>query len=170
MTKKAGPVECYIHSCPQTDMEDYLETNGFAKGMILFAIPGYGVLFKCRAVGDHLDLEFGAFFSLLRFIKTSLEKEKIKSVRVHSSNPEFVFALSNGSKHLAEHPERKEMLTKALQSAKVEVSYIRRVDNKALISPVEYPSTPENQTPAIKPSPDEQTKMQFKPIQKGILL
>jgi len=168
--KKNVPVECHISSFVHPQMEAYLEANGFARGMILFSIPGYGVLFKCRAQGRPVDLEFGAFFALLRFIKKSLGKEKIKAVHVHSSNPEFVFALANSSSEVSQNPERKKMLTRNMKDFQITVSYTAPINNKTLVPPSEYPSTPEGQTPPLKPDAGRETKTEFRPIQKGINL
>jgi len=164
------PVECHISSFVHPQMEAYLEANGFARGMILFSIPGYGVLFKCRAQGRPVDLEFGAFFALLRFIKKSLGKEKIKAVHVHSSNPEFVFALANSSSEVSQNPERKKMLTRNMKDFQITVSYTAPINNKTLVPPSEYPSTPEGQTPPLKPDVGREIKTEFRPIQKGINL
>ncbi len=168
--KKTTPVDCYISSFVHPQMEPYLEANGFARGMILFAIPGYGVLFKCRAQGRPVDLEFGAFFSLLRFIKKSLVKAKIKAVHVHSSNPEFVFALANSSSEVSGNAERQKMLAQNMKDFQITVSYTPPVNNKTLVPPAEYPSTPEGQTPPLKPDVKKETKTEFRPIQKGINL
>jgi len=168
--KKTTPVECYISSFVHPQMEPYLEANGFARGMILFAIPGYGVLFKCRAQGKSVDLEFGAFFSLLRFIKKSLGKEKIKAVHIHSSNPQFVFALANSSPEVSKNTERKKMLAQNMKDFQITVSYTAPMNNKTLVPPTEYPSTPEGQAPPIKPDIKKETGSEFRPIQKGIHL
>ncbi|MCD6248863.1 MAG: hypothetical protein J7J98_00855 [candidate division Zixibacteria bacterium] len=107
-----GPVDCYIGAFKAPLQEAYLENHGFSRGMILFAIPSYGVLFRCRADGDLMDLEFGAFFALLRFIKTSLAKEQIKNLRVFSSTPKFVFTMMNRGPELRNRPNREKMLKK----------------------------------------------------------
>lgn len=168
--KKSTPVECHISSFILPHLEPYLEANGFARGMILFSIPDYGVLFKCRAQGNTVDLEFGAFFSLMRFIKKSLEKEKIKAVHVHSSNPHFVFALANSTREVSKNTERKKMLAKNMKDFLITVSYTPPANNKTLIPPAEYPSTPEGQTPPLQPEGHRGKKSEFRPIQKGIRL
>jgi len=169
MEKKTAPVDCYIYSVSRPP-EPYLEAGGFAHGLILFAIPCFGLLFKCRAEGDPLNLEFGAFISAMRFIEDSLSQHKISTVRVHSSNPEFVFSLSNGGRQLFGDAERQKMLAKAQANIKVTVCYVAVTGNKALVSPLDYPSTPTNQKPVLKPTREERTKTSFKPIQKGIKL
>ena len=167
---KSTPVECHISSFVLPHLEPYLEANGFARGMILFSIPDYGVLFKCRAQGNSVDLEFGAFFSLMRFIKKSLGKEKIKAVHVHSSNPHFVFALANSTGEVSKNTERKKMLAKNMKDFQITVSYTPPANNKTLVPPLEYPSTPEGQTPPLQPDSRQGKKSEFRPIQKGIRL
>ncbi len=149
-------------------MEAYLEKNGFARGLIIFAIPSYGVLFKCRANGSRIDMEFASFFALLRFIKNSLGKERIKKVRIHSSNAEFVFSFAQTGIHLTGRPRRQKMLAEYQKEFDISIGYIARTGNKALIPPTEYPSTPLFQTPIFKPGNKGEKSQGFKPIQKGL--
>ena len=162
--------DCYVASFKRPLHEAYLEVNGFSRGMILFAIPSYGVLFKCRAEGSLLDLEFGAFFALLRFINTSLAKETIRSIRVHSSNPEFVFSLAHNGRQVREHPKRLKMVEKYRSLFRIEVAYVTPLKNKTRVTPGDFPSTPKDITPPIKPERAEQSRIRFQPIQKGVSL
>jgi hypothetical protein len=170
MANTPRAVNCFIHTFTNPHMEPYLEKNGFGRGMLIFAIPEFGVIFKCRAEGDPLDLEFGAFFSLLKFIKKSLGKENIQALHVHSSSPEFVFSFTDKQKLITAHPERMKALAEYASGISIAVSYIRRIDNKAVVPAADYPSTPTNQTPVIRPTPEDSSKTQFKPFQKGIRL
>lgn len=170
MEKQQNTVDCYIHSFHQPRLDNYLESNGFSRGMIIFAIPHYGILFKCRADGDALDLEFGAFFALLRFIKKSLGKERLESVKIHSSNAAFVFSFTDQERLFDAHPEREKLLKEYASKMTIAMSYIDRLSNKAIVPLDEYPCTPVNQTPVIKPTPEDLSKAQFKPLQKGIRL
>lgn len=170
MDTSAKPIDCFIGSFSRPLKEAYLTAHGFSRGMILFAIPGFGVLFKCRAEGDLLDLEFGAFFALLRFIKTSLAGEKIKSVNVHSSNPEFVFALMNNGEQISHRPERVRMLDQYRETLDIHVSLVPALKNRTGVPPGEFPSTPRDQTPALRPKTSDLSRIRFKPIQKGVAL
>jgi len=170
MDTSAKPVECFIGSFSKPLKEAYLTARGFSRGMVLFAIPRYGVQFKCRAEGDLLDLEFGAFFALLRFIMTSLSGEKIKSVRVCSSNPEFVFSLMNGGRQVHYRPERSRMLDQYRELFDLQVSLVPALKNRTCVSPGEFPSMPKDRTPPIKPKSGDQSRIRFKPIQKGVAL
>ncbi|MBD3258714.1 hypothetical protein GF377_09800 [candidate division GN15 bacterium] len=164
------PIDCYICSLTQKTMEPDLVSRGIGRGMIVFAIPGYGVLFKCRAEGSLIDLEFGAFFALLKFVKESMPKDRIKRLKIHSSSPEFIFTLSNKGPQLRQNKERTDLLKESLAGLTVEVAYVKRLNNRALVPAAEYPSTPTDRRPLIQPSPDDSDKVQFKPLQKGIRL
>ena len=165
-----GPVDCYIGAFKAPLQEAYLETHGFSRGMILFAIPSYGVLFRCRADGDLLDLEFGAFFALLRFIKTSLTKEQIKNLRVLSSNPEFVFTMMNRGPGLEDRPKREKMLKKYCNYFEIQTALIPAHKNQAGQRPGDFCCTPKHLIPPVKPSRRNQSRTRFQPIQKGLSL
>jgi len=170
MSDESRIIDCYIGAISQPLQEVYLEVNGFSRGMILFAIPSYGVLFKCRAGGDLLDLEFGAFFALLRFVKTSLAKERIRTIRVHSSNPRFVFTLANRGPLIAVRPGRRKMFEDYLSKFDIEVCLIPRCKNQAQMSPNDLPSIPREQTPPLKPRAENRSRGRFRPIQKGLMI
>jgi hypothetical protein len=170
MSDSKKTVDCYIYSFEHPRLDEYLERNGFCRGMIIFAIPDFGILFKCRVEGSDLDLEFGAFFALLRFIKKSLSKEKMDVLRIHSSNPAFVFSFTDQKRLFDMHPERRKLLSEYASDKTIAMSYIDKVSNKAIVPVGEYPCTPENQTPVIRPSAEDLSKAQFKPLQKGLHL
>lgn len=170
MKTTARPLECFIGSFNRPRQESYLDENGFSRGMIIFAIPSHGILFKCRAAGSLVDLEFGALFALLRFIKTSLAKEKIKAVSIHSSNPEFVFAIANKGDVVRKKPQRAKMLKEYLQQFKLQIALVPPQKNKTGVAPGDFPSTPADQVPPLKPKSGDRSKVRFKPIQKGLSL
>jgi hypothetical protein len=170
MSDKSRILDCYIGALSRPFQEVYLEINGFTRGMVLFAIPSYGVLFKCRAGGDLLDLEFAAFFALLRFVKTSLAKERITTIRVHSSNPHFVFTLVNDGPLITARPGRRKMYEDYLSKFEIEVRLIPRCKNQARMSPTDLPSIPKEQTPPLKPRTGSRSRGRFRPIQKGLII
>jgi hypothetical protein len=164
------PTECYIASFKKPLDEAYLQVNGFSRGMVMFSIPSHGILFKCRAEGSLLDLEFGAFFALLRFIKTSLPKAGIKSIMVRSSQPEFVFSVIHGGRQISDDTERSKLLEKYRQQFDLKVAYVPPLKNKTHVNPADHPSTPEGQTPPVRPRRQDSLKTRFRPIQKGVNL
>ncbi len=168
MHNPTGPIKCYVAAFHHLEMDPFYEKNGFSRGMILFAVPAYGILFKCRADGNMIDLEFGAFFALLRFLQTQLRNEKIQSLLVLSSNPEFVFSFAGRGRHLKENSARDRLIREHSREFKIAVSYIEPRHNPCLISPADFPSVPRDCDPVLKPNLADQDKFEFKPIQKGI--
>lgn len=168
----SGPksIDAYIGSFRRPLEEAYLQELGFGKGMIMFAIPCYGVLFKCRAEGDLIDLEFGAFFALLRFIKTSLVIESLKTVRVHSSNPDFVFAVMNQGAIITGNPERARMLKEYRDQHDIQVALVPAIRNQTRVPPGDFPSTPRDQASPIQTKATDKLRIRFRPIQKGTAL
>ncbi len=164
------PLRCYIGSVVNTRIDPYLEENGFCHGLIIFAVPDLGLLFRCRAEGELIDLEFGAFFSALRFLKTYLLQDKFDRLHVLSSNPEFVFSFTKESKHLAKGSTRQKLLKEYSTHMKLEISYIDSRHNRCLWSPGEFPSLPEGTPSILKPSVKHDQKIECKPFQRGIRL
>ncbi len=161
-------LKCYTASFVGSTMDPLLAEKGFARGIIIFAIPEFGILFRCRALGTATDLEFAAYFALLRFIKTRLADQQVKAVQVLSSNPEFVFSFTGKSVHLNNNEERKKLLREYGREFKLAVGYIRPTDNKALISPGDFPSMPAGARIELSPDQSERRQPAIKPFSKGI--
>lgn len=170
MDKFDAPLKCYIAvlSNPQVDWS--LEKNGFSRRLLIFGIPDYGILFRCRAEGAMLDLEFMAFFSLLEFIKSSMKKEEIGAIQVISSNPEFVFSFKKNSRYMPDHSVRRKLLTEMSQQFQIGVGYTEPVNNKALLPPAHYPSMPSGSKLVLENSEEKFGKSSFEPFVKGVKL
>jgi len=165
-----APTKCYLAAFHCPELDSALVRRGLCRGMICFAIPELGILFRCRAGGELVDLEFGAMFALLKFVKTKLQDEKIRTVQIHSSNPEFVFAFTGSSRHLKQGSQRMKMLTEYNKELVISMAYLEPVDNKALVSSAEYPSMPVSRSISFNPHDEDLSKTSFKPFQKGIRL
>lgn len=163
-------LDCYIGGLLNAEIDPFLENHGFTRGLVVFSIPAYGTLFRCRVEGNRIDLEFGALFSLLRFIADKLPDEKIRRVRIHSSNPEFVFAFGGAGKHLAKGSAREKMLREFSMKFQITVAYIESRKNRSLHSAADYPSVPPGQKLPFRPSAESSGKTRFQPFQKGIRL
>ena len=161
-------LNCYTASFLGNTMDPLLAEKGFARGLIVFAIPDFGILFRCRALGSAIDLEFAAYFALLRFVKTRLADQQIKAVQVLSSNPEFVFSFAGKSRHLLDNEERSKLLKDYSRDFKLAVGYIRPSDNRALISPGDFPSMPDGVRIELAPDKFETRKPAIRPFSKGI--
>lgn len=161
-------LQCFIASFINKNIDNKLEKIGISKGLISFAIPNFGIQFKCRTEGQLIEMEFAAFFSLLEFVTTKLTDEKISSVQVFSSLPHFIFALSeNFNLMKADSPYRK-LLQNYSRKLVISVGYVKPIHNEALKSPSMYPSLPQDKKIHLKFSEKELFKTEFKTIQRGI--
>ncbi len=164
------PLKCYVAAIRNASVDTVLGEKGFSNGLIAFAIPDYGVLFRCRAEGTLIDLEFGAFFGLLEFIGSNLATENIQSLNVVSSAPQFVFAFDGRSRLLTENPERKRLLKEYSAKYKLSISYLESISNRALWPPSEYPSLRQANLIRLEKSEKDFSKQRFMPFQKGARL
>ncbi len=170
MAQQIRTTKCFIASFIHSEQDTYLQKQGISKGLISFSIPDLGVLFRCIGEGDSLSMEFSTFFSLLEFLQTKLKDEKIKTVHVFSSNPHFVFSFSSYSDLLKTGTTYRQMLDSFLKKMSIQVGYVKPQNNQALYSTADYPSIPSNKTVSLSVSRDEISKIEFKPLQKGIKL
>jgi len=162
------PLKCFIGHCRSGRREG--DKHEIAGDLLLFAIPHFGVIFRCRAEGDDIDLEFGAFFSLLQFLRDNLKSEKIKSVVVESSEPQFIFAFTGRSRHLQTGDARHQLLTEFSRQVSIQVAYVRPNENPALGSAADIPSLPPEKKVQVEMDKAELHKISFEPIRRGIKL
>jgi len=170
MSQNKVSLKCYIGSTTRSHLDPYLEQQGISHGLVMFAAPEIGLMFRCRAEGERIDLEFGAFFSLLKFLKTYLVKDATHDLRVYSSNPEFVLSFRPNSRHLAKGTAREQLLQEFLKEYRIEICYVEPRDNRCLVSPLDYPSLPDGYTSVLKPNVKSDNRSEFRPLQRGIQL
>jgi hypothetical protein len=161
-------VDCYIASFKRPLKESCLEREGIAQGMVLFAIPSYGILFKCRARGTLRELEVGALLALLRFLDTSLKEEKITKIKVHSSTPDIVFSLVHRRHELTSRQGRQKKLDRHFRKFEIMAAYAPPGRNRALAGPEDLPSVPQGQKSPLSPAGREKRKPRLEAIRKGV--
>jgi len=88
-------VKCYVSGQPAPG-----KSQG---GIVSFAVPEFGVLFRSVADGSRTDLEIVALFSLLRFAAQNAEIFSPRAVEIFSDYPPVVYLLNH------EGPTGKEM-------------------------------------------------------------
>ncbi len=167
-----GPnlTRCYIAAFENQAIDARLEELGFTRGVLLFAIPDLGILFRCRASGKMIDLEFGAMFALLKFIQDKLPSVGIKKLEILSSNPEFVFAFTGKSRHLKPGTKRMKKLREYCTSFQIQAGFVDPRKNQAMVRAIDYPSMPRGQAVPILAKPGAAQKVVFKPFQRGLRL
>jgi len=72
-------LKCYVSGRLLPDREDH--------GLVSFAVPEYGIMFRCYADGSHADLEIIAFLSFLRFVEHNLELFQKRELHIFTDFP-----------------------------------------------------------------------------------
>ncbi len=170
MLKREAGLICYTAAVHNLSLDPFLERFGFTRGLTIFAIPAYGILFRCRAQGSLIDLEFAALFGLLRFVKSRLTKARISVLSIHSSNPEFVFCFGGNSPLLAPDSERRRLLAEHTRRIQLSVGLVERSKNKAWIPASDYPSLVDPASIGFDRDGEDEKKPSFLPFQTGIAL
>jgi hypothetical protein len=170
MADSASAVQCFIASFERPAEDSKLVEAGLCTGMVVFSVPELGILFRCRAQGTGVEMEFGAFFALLKFIREKLKHDRIVAVHVNSSHPEFVFAFTGQSGHLKPGTKRRKLLKRLTAGLKVTVSFVEPQRNQALLPAYAYPSLPEGKSLKFGPTSESSPTPVFKPFQRGIHL
>lgn len=80
-------IKCYTSGRP-------FSADG-GRGIISFAVPDYGILFRCRGEGTRTELEIIAFMSLLRFAEANKELFHKKELHIHTDFPLIVYLLND---------------------------------------------------------------------------
>ncbi len=161
-------LKCFIAAIHRRSTDEFLVEKGFADGLVVFAIPDYGIMFRCRAQGSMVDLEFGAFFALLRFIKTRLSDQDVKAVHVFSSHPELVFAFTGRSRHIIGNEERQRLLRQYGREFKIAVGFVKPHENQAHLSPADMPAVPKGTRLDLDPRKYGNNIPRISDIHKGI--
>lgn len=165
-----GPTRCYIASVCDRMSDETLVKAGFSRGLLLFAIPGLGIMFRCRANGSPLSLEYGALLALLEFIKSELSREKIEKLLILSSNPNLVFQLGQKEKAAEKPSAFRSLFAELSRKYEINVAYVEPVRNHAYCPAADFPSLPKGTISSLWPGREKWTKLSFKPLQKGIRL
>jgi hypothetical protein len=167
-----APVACYVAAIAHPLIDSRLASQGVSQGLVLFGIPSAGILFRCRAEGTILDLEFGAILSALRFITHDLKQETIGAVRILSSQPKLVFALygrdfksmqMDGDGAFA-------LLAEYAHKIALTIEFVPPQRNLALVRVGDYPAMPEGRKLEVNAEWALPKLHQIKPIQTGVKL
>jgi len=140
--KPSTPVRCYIAATVVKHADSYLTGLGVGIGLVHFAVPALGLQFRARVQGSPLDLEFGAFFSLLQFLKGQIKDRQVKDIVIASSSAEFVYAFAGRTAVVPADSERERMIREYRHIFQIAVVYVPRRKNKSLSSPGMLPSVP----------------------------
>ncbi len=63
------------------------------EGIVSFAVPEYGILFRCAAEGTRADLEIIAFLSFLRFVEHNKDIFKKRELHIFTDFPPLAYLM-----------------------------------------------------------------------------
>lgn len=140
-------MKCYISGRPLA--------AGNKAGTISFAVPDYGILFRCRGEGTRTELEIIAFMSLLRFAEANIELFRGKELLIHTDFPFIVYLLNDGLPSGSAGAMLEAVAAKARQHAKeftFRVQWVDGRDNRAAAPIGGIPDLPDESGRRLKGS------------------
>ncbi|MCP4570093.1 MAG: hypothetical protein GY841_21130 [FCB group bacterium] len=124
-----------------------------------FAVPEYGILFRCAAEGTHADLEIIAFLSFLRFVEHNKDIFKNRELHIFTDFPPLAYLMD---KQVVANRGMEAVLRQAQKSAKgiiYKVMWIDTPRNRAAGPVGSIPNLPEGVDLKIKTFPALGSKM-----------
>jgi hypothetical protein len=135
-------IKCYVSGQHQRGQEK--------EGIVSFAVPEYGILFRCMASGTKAELEIIAFLSFLKFAEHNLNIFETKQMRIFTDYPLLVYLMNNGAVGM---PGMEAVVSEAKKySKKMEftVKWIGEKENRAADSVANIPQMPVKNRVKIK--------------------
>ena len=86
-----GPMlSCYFHG---TNLHH--EKLAVNKGLISFAVPDYGVIFRAQHEGNRYECEYAAGIALIRFMQVNQSHFQGKGIKLLTDSPIVVYQVNN---------------------------------------------------------------------------
>jgi hypothetical protein len=101
------------------------------RGLVSFAIPDFGILFRTFCFGSHYELEYMSLLSLLRFIelnRSAFEKQKIN---IYSTNSLLVYQVNQNAFCEKELEKHKNLAVAYKNTLNFSLSWIPQSENRA---------------------------------------
>ncbi len=138
--------------------------------LISFAIPDYGILFRCRVTNpldDPLDL---AVLTGLRFIEVSLKTVKVKKALIATDSPAYYFA-NNAASGASRRARTAETLNGYTKKFQLQYTLTSTQENAARHSTVILPQSPADLPTLLKHSANPNLGSgKMMPLQNGVEL
>lgn len=122
------------------------------RGLVSFAVPEWGILFRCLADGSRTDLEILAFMSFLRFAQHNHEIFAGRELRIFTDCQVLLFLMRDG----ADTPGADKLRRRAAEIAPKIHFTVEMIDsdrNRAAASATTITSLPIGSQLKIKPFP-----------------
>ena len=120
------------------------------QGIISFAVPEYGILFRCAISGKPADLQIISFLTFLRFTEHNKDLFKKRELHIFTDFPPLVYLMNEGSFPGQGMEAVRQQAQKYAKDIIHKVKWINHKDNRAAGSIVEIPDMPANSNLKIK--------------------
>ena len=100
-------------------------------GLISFAIPDLGVLFKTRDFGSHYQLEYKSLLALLRFIDANEKVFRNQKLNILASSPLLIYQMNENSLCQKEVEQDRNLALAYKRKLKFSVSWVPEGENRA---------------------------------------
>ena len=101
------------------------------KGLVSFAIPDLGVLFRTSSLGSHYELEYMSLLSLLRFIELNRPAFENQKIDIYSTNSLLVYQVSQNAFCEKELERHKNLAVAYKNTLNFSLSWIPQSENRA---------------------------------------
>ncbi len=135
-------IKCYVSGKPIP--------NRPGEGILSFAVPEYGVLFRCGVEGRRADMELVAFLTFLRFAEHNFEIFKTKEIHIFTDFPILVYMMNGGAVMGGGAEAIKQQADKYARGLQYAVKWIDEKANRAIQSVNNIPEMPRNAKVKIK--------------------
>lgn len=119
-------IKCFISA--KTLVQDKEKRQN---GLISFAIPDLGILFKARYFGSHYELEYISLLALLRFIEKNYKAFEGQKIDVLCSSSLLVYQMSESSLCQKELERHRNLALAYKKKLKFSLSWVPESENRA---------------------------------------
>ena len=127
-------LKCYVSGRHLTGQEK--------SGIVSFAVPDYGLLFRCLAEGSRVELEVVALLSFLRFAEHNIEIFQKRELEIYTDFPVLAYIMNNDSVSGQELDAVRREAQKAARKLQFKVTFIDSPSNRAAGSAGDIPAMP----------------------------
>ncbi len=135
-------IKCYVSGRHLSDDE--------TKGIVCFAVPEYGLLFRCSASGTKSELEIISFLSFLRFAEHNRDIFSQKELHIFTDFPQLMYLVNNKAVAQGGMVTVLKQVEKFCKEFQIRVQWIDPGENRAAGSVNDIPAMPTNSNIKIK--------------------
>ena len=127
-------IKCYVSATTLLTDKEKKQT-----GLVSFAIPDLGVLFKARYVGSHYELEYVGILALARFIESNNKAFGGQKISIFCSSPLLVYQMTQSTLCQREVEKHRSLALAYKQKLGFSLSWVPESENPAQSGMIDLP-------------------------------